>query len=153
MSGQYQNVWCIKLPNDASFISTSKTIALQETCAHILSQMRDILDDEPDCGEDYGYYEISDHIESGDYYKAISLWDSEYEITQESLIIDSAELEFLKRPTHDDDDDVQNASSSWSQLIRPTTTVCNDYTCATCGNTACSKTEKSCWRCGHPINP
>ena len=27
----------------------------------------------------------------------------------------------------------------------------NDHTCV-CGNTACSKTEKSCWKCGAPIS-
>jgi hypothetical protein len=27
----------------------------------------------------------------------------------------------------------------------------NDHTCKTCGNTKCSKTEKSCWKCGEPI--
>lgn len=33
-----------------------------------------------------------------------------------------------------------------------TSIVTNDYTCG-CGNTKCSKTEKSCWKCGAPINP
>lgn len=27
----------------------------------------------------------------------------------------------------------------------------DDHTCMACGNTKCSKTEKSCWKCGHPI--
>lgn len=32
----------------------------------------------------------------------------------------------------------------------PTSKVVNDHTCG-CGNTACSKSEKSCWKCGAPI--
>ncbi len=27
----------------------------------------------------------------------------------------------------------------------------NDHTCTSCGNNRCSKTEKSCWKCGSPI--
>jgi hypothetical protein len=27
----------------------------------------------------------------------------------------------------------------------------NDHTCVCCGNTACSKSEKSCWKCGSQI--
>lgn len=27
----------------------------------------------------------------------------------------------------------------------------NDHTCVQCGNTACSKSEKSCWKCGATI--
>lgn len=29
--------------------------------------------------------------------------------------------------------------------------IVNDHTCGGCGNTRCSKSEKSCWACGHPI--
>ncbi len=29
----------------------------------------------------------------------------------------------------------------------------NDHTCTSCGNNRCSKTEKSCWKCGSPIHP
>jgi len=29
--------------------------------------------------------------------------------------------------------------------------IVDDHTCAVCGNTKCSKTEKSCWKCGAPI--
>ncbi len=28
----------------------------------------------------------------------------------------------------------------------------NDHTCSQCGNTRCSKTERSCWRCGAVIS-
>lgn len=27
----------------------------------------------------------------------------------------------------------------------------NNHTCLGCGNTKCSKDERSCWKCGHPI--
>lgn len=27
----------------------------------------------------------------------------------------------------------------------------NNHTCPTCGNTACSRNEKKCWRCGNPL--
>lgn len=27
----------------------------------------------------------------------------------------------------------------------------NNHTCPTCGNTACSRSEKKCWRCGNPL--
>jgi hypothetical protein len=29
----------------------------------------------------------------------------------------------------------------------------NDHTCVSCGNTACNRTESSCWRCGTAIKP
>lgn len=29
--------------------------------------------------------------------------------------------------------------------------IINDHTCVSCGNTKCSKSEKSCWRCGSSI--
>lgn len=29
--------------------------------------------------------------------------------------------------------------------------VINDHTCISCGNTRCSKTKKSCWKCGNKI--
>jgi hypothetical protein len=32
-----------------------------------------------------------------------------------------------------------------------TVTVADDHTCTSCGNTRCSKTEKSCWKCGTAI--
>jgi hypothetical protein len=35
--------------------------------------------------------------------------------------------------------------------VPPTSKVINDHTCG-CGNTACSKSEKSCWKCGAPIS-
>jgi len=28
----------------------------------------------------------------------------------------------------------------------------NDFTCPSCGNTRCSKTEKSCWSCGNNLH-
>lgn len=28
----------------------------------------------------------------------------------------------------------------------------DDHQCISCGNDRCSKTEKSCWKCGHPIS-
>lgn len=33
----------------------------------------------------------------------------------------------------------------------PPVQVVNDHTCKVCGNDKCSKTEKSCWRCGSLI--
>lgn len=30
--------------------------------------------------------------------------------------------------------------------------VVDDHTCSACGNTKCSKREKSCWKCGAPIS-
>ena len=35
--------------------------------------------------------------------------------------------------------------------IKPSTATINDYTCKGCGNTKCSKQEKSCWKCGRTI--
>jgi hypothetical protein len=39
--------------------------------------------------------------------------------------------------------------SNLGQLIPPT----NDHVCPLCRNTRCSKTEKSCWRCGADLHP
>lgn len=35
--------------------------------------------------------------------------------------------------------------------IKQPETIINDHTCIACGNNKCSKTEKSCWKCGNPI--
>lgn len=32
-----------------------------------------------------------------------------------------------------------------------TSTIVDNHTCVLCHNTKCNKTEKSCWKCGHPI--
>ncbi len=31
------------------------------------------------------------------------------------------------------------------------TTAINNHVCPTCGNTACSRSEKKCWKCGNPL--
>jgi hypothetical protein len=44
---------------------------------------------------------------------------------------------------------VDTSKRYWNITV-PATPI-NDHTCTQCGNNACSKTEKSCWKCGHPI--
>lgn len=38
-----------------------------------------------------------------------------------------------------------------NQATAPVNGVVNDHTCTNCGNTRCSKQEKSCWVCGAKI--
>lgn len=38
------------------------------------------------------------------------------------------------------------------QTTNGSSTAINDHVCPTCKNTRCSKTEKSCWRCGNPLH-
>ena len=40
----------------------------------------------------------------------------------------------------------------WFSKPAPIPAPVDNYTCG-CGNTKCSTTEKSCWRCGAPIQP
>lgn len=40
----------------------------------------------------------------------------------------------------------------WPVTIPATSTPVNDHTCTQCGNSSCSKSEKSCWKCGCPIS-
>jgi hypothetical protein len=35
--------------------------------------------------------------------------------------------------------------------VTSVSTCVDDHTCIACGNAKCSKTEKSCWKCGTPI--
>lgn len=45
-----------------------------------------------------------------------------------------------------------NISSPAPAVAKPVaTTPINNHTCPTCGNTACSRSEKKCWRCGNPL--
>lgn len=41
---------------------------------------------------------------------------------------------------------------AWNITIPASGPPVNDHTCTQCGNTACNKTEKSCWKCGCPIS-
>jgi hypothetical protein len=38
-----------------------------------------------------------------------------------------------------------------SYVSIPSSVPTNDYTCPTCKNDRCSKTEKSCWKCGSKL--
>lgn len=48
----------------------------------------------------------------------------------------------------------QDSSKRYWNVVPPatnSTSPINDHTCTQCGNNACSKTEKSCWKCGAAI--
>lgn len=38
-----------------------------------------------------------------------------------------------------------------AEPLKESASSIDDHTCIACNNTKCSKTEKSCWKCGHPI--
>lgn len=45
-----------------------------------------------------------------------------------------------------------NISSLAPAVAKPVAaSTINNHTCPTCGNTACSRNEKKCWRCGNPL--
>jgi hypothetical protein len=45
-----------------------------------------------------------------------------------------------------------NVSSPSPVVAKPVAPVAiNNHTCPTCGNTACSRSESKCWKCGNPL--
>ena len=62
---------------------------------------------------------------------------------------------YVQRTINFDD----SGSKEWNRTFADCTpkkatavsTCVDDHTCIACGNAKCSKTEKSCWKCGTPI--
>ncbi len=48
--------------------------------------------------------------------------------------------------------EIQLAEPLKQVVVSTTMGAVNDHVCATCGNDRCSRTERSCWRCGAPIS-
>jgi len=92
-----------------------------------------------------GFEPIVNFIKNGDYAAAIDHWYDEYEYSiTETLFLPKPvnlkipDLDFYKNQIPPDSMEEPNNQD----------VVTNDHVCVQCGNTSCSKTEKSCWKCG-----
>lgn len=146
--------------NNLSCWATEKD-AYKEACSIILDEIKDIIRDDP--SNSPNEWEINDLISKGDYKEAVRQYndynsygrmDVEYYSENNNYSGSLATLDPADFADEDDEDfdsdendsEVSDVSTN-SNVISPTQVV-NDHTCLSCGNTRCSKTEKSCWKCG-----
>ena len=152
--GKHQKVWTVSLSSfEEPFFAADLNIALIDACAHVLEQIQESLDEqvlEPGSSSRFSkedeelreqFYHISDLIGKGEYQKALKEYDDDFHIDFVSMTIDPGSLDLLARPK----------TTPTIPTPAPTNTIVNNHTCVSCGNSACNTTEKSCWRCGHPI--
>lgn len=144
-----QKIWVLEfLEFEDVYTSEDKNTLLKHGCAIILSYMSDHIKDFSDPRKDYeqdtydDYLKISNLIKQGLYEDAINQWTT-YNLTEQVVITTPLKFQFL-------DDPKSNTPIQSSQA--PIDTVTNNHTCVFCKNTACNKSEKSCWKCGHPIS-
>lgn len=139
-SNRYKDFYQVHLSSYAeSFFGESKTLAMQNACHYILDHAQESIAKDPnDQIAIKNYNTIMDYIRDGEYEDAIEYWDDDYNITRHALCVQVADFAF------------NNSSTSKQAASSPN--MIDDHTCIQCKNTACSKTEKSCWRCGHPIS-
>ena len=45
----------------------------------------------------------------------------------------------------------ESANIEATQSTSTVSSAVNDHVCLSCGNTKCSKTENTCWKCGNPL--
>lgn len=133
---------------DTRVVSCYSTLsyAQQHICSTILDTIARHVDEcknrqnpRPD---DFKYaQDVQELIIAGEYQKAITEWgaDDEYDIEEVNFTNWKPVFKYI---------DFHNTSIA---VTAPTQTV-NDHTCIACGNTACSKTETSCWKCGTVIS-
>lgn len=144
-----QKIWVLKfLDFGTVYTSEDKQILLKHVCASILSHISFDIKSFSNPMEDYeqdiynDYLHISNLIKQGLYEDAIDLY-SEYNLSEGEVITTPLEFQFLDEP---------KSSTPIQSSQAPVDTVVNDHVCVSCKNTACNKSEKSCWKCGHPIS-
>lgn len=98
---------------------------------------------------------ISDLLESNSNREAIDYWnDSEYNLDNGGAIFWSVD-EYLPKTYKKSGASFDKSRfpflNKLNQAAAPVNGVVNDHTCTNCGNTRCSKKEKSCWVCGAKI--
>jgi hypothetical protein len=142
--------------------------ALKAACNDMVRAIRDTWD-MTDAQARADGREINNLVLASDYADALSTFNKSdsnvdtdpqywhvYETSERTFPGDPLTLNdgFFDDPDEDEDpdQDEEQPESVAVQVAAPTVAV-NDHTCVACGNTACSKTEKACWRCGHAIRP
>lgn len=124
---------------EQDYYAASKTLVMQDACYYMLEEAKSAIAADPEdeqLAQHYGT--IIDFIRDGKYEEAIKEWDDDYDISKQTLCLQASAFVFPDSPT--------------STPVATSAAVINDHTCTQCNNTSCSKTEKSCWRCGHPIS-
>jgi len=143
MGAKFQKIWIIKLAcHDEPFIAIDRDLAMKEVCAFILLDLKSRIHHYVSAPP--VFIEISNLIKNGNYEKAILKYDMDAEFLPADLSIIPSDFHFL--------DNTVVTNSAPSLVSTNSAVVINNHQCTACGNTACNKQEKSCWRCGNPIS-
>lgn len=128
------------------FYGDTEKAAMAEACEHIVEEITEFLvDSNIDSYTIKHYRDVIDSISFGSYRHAIEEWDSNWELERCHVSTDIPLFDFPTFPTPDTDE------SSEESIPPVLLTPANNHTCVGCGNTKCSKIEKSCWKCGTQI--
>lgn len=150
-------MWIIEWSNlsDYEFNVTawaSKDDAFKKACNDIVNHI-DMLDPHSDDDLLASAEIINEHIKNKEYEWAVYHWnDCEFNANNSDGTMHWIIRQITAQQCYGDVPllSLDSSEDKEEETTKPSIIV-DDHTCSLCGNTKCSKREKSCWRCGNPI--
>lgn len=136
--------------NNEVSLWSSEEDAYKYACKSILIEIKNCLDNGYNLDSHEVFWQVNDLLAEEDFEEAIDLYNDHeesefYSIRQISAGSFAGTIQYLNKS------DYEKNSINITEAPDVSAGPINDHTCLSCGNKACSKTEKSCWRCGDLI--